>query len=158
MPCRLCSLRTLVILFLRVVLWFHNLITSWRERSLSSHVSVKCSLYCYILFVMKVGKLFDLCMLINEVLILVITKVTQLFVSIFIIDEDNPHFSTENCIILFATLVWMYFLFVPVVDINYGIELLPHDNVRVCCWEKSFLLKKCSFLHIKCCWHWLQYR
>lgn len=45
---------------------------------------------------MKVGKLpYEL----------VITKVTQLFVYAFIIDEDNPQFSTENCIILFAALV-----------------------------------------------------
>jgi len=50
---------------------------------------------------MKVGKLpYEL----------VITKVTQLFAYTFIIDEDNPQFSTENCIILFASLVRMYFL------------------------------------------------
>jgi len=51
---------------------------------------------------MKVGKLpYELA----------ITKVTQLFVYTVIIDEDNPQFSTENFIILFATLVRMYFLF-----------------------------------------------
>jgi len=68
---------------------------------------------------MKVGKL---------PYVLVITKVTQLFVYTFIIDEENPQFSTENFIILFAILVWLYFLFLPFVDINNGTELLPHYN------------------------------
>jgi len=73
---------------------------------------------------------------------LVITKVTQLFVCTFIIDEDDPQFSTENCIILFATLVWMYLLFLPLVCINNGIKFLPHYNDEGLLLGKEFLLKK----------------
>lgn len=86
---------------------------------------------------MKVGKL---------PYVLVITKVTQLFVYAFIIDKDNPRFSTENCIILFATLVWMYFLFLPLVCINNGIELLPHYNNEGLFLGIEFLLKKMQLL------------
>ena len=98
-----------------------SLLPGGREICLHTSVlnSVKCSLYCCILFVMKVGKL---------PYVLVITKVTQLFVYTLIIDEENPQFSTENFIILFAILVWLYFLFLPFVDINNGTELLPHYN------------------------------
>jgi hypothetical protein len=88
---------------------------------------------------MKVGKLrYALCM--------VITKVTQLFVYTFIIDEDNPQFSTENFIILFASLVWMCFLFLPFVDINNDIELLLHYNDEGLLLGKEFLLKKMQLL------------
>jgi hypothetical protein len=78
--------------------------------------------------------------------VLVISKVTQLFVYTFIIDEDNPQFSTENCIILFAALVRMYFLFLPFVDINNGIEILPHYNYEGLLLGKEFLLKKMQLL------------
>jgi len=82
---------------------------------------------------MKVGKL---------PYVLVTTKVTQLFVYTIIIDEDNPQFSTENYSILFAALVWMFFLFLPFIDINNGIELLPYYNDEGLLLGKEFLPKR----------------
>jgi hypothetical protein len=76
--------------------------------------------------------------------VLTVTQVTKLLVFTFITGEDNPQFSTENCIILFATLVWMYFLFLPFIDLNYVKELLSHVNAEGLLLGKEFLLKNAA--------------